>query len=463
MKKILQHVALFMFGSLLLTGSANAQLTLGSYTVDTTYVAVSLDTPWEITWGKDNFIWLTERIGNIWRLNPQTKQRKLIYKIPGVYESSESGLLGLALHPNFPDSNFVYAAYNYRLNNTTLERLSKFTYSVQGDTIISERTLIEGIKGGSTHDGSRLIFGPDGHLYMTTGDAQDRATPQNTNSLNGKVLRFTSSGAVPADNPFDNHVWSFGHRNSQGLVFAPNGNLLNSEHGEAQDDELNLIAKGGNYGWPNIEGACNDADELDFCNTNNVEEPLFAWTPTIATAGIDIYQGAMFPDLQGKVLLTSLKDNLKVLTLNSTYDEVTSETEELTGLLGRIRDLCIGPDGAIYIATSNRDGRGTPRAQDDKIIKFTNAAVTATQVRTDASAFAVYPNPGNGHFYIRGFNSDMTILEVYQSTGALVLTRLIQSETIDLSLLSPGMYFYKIKDAQGNVMKEDKIVVDKNR
>ena len=172
--------------------------------------------------------------------------------------------------------------------------------------------------------------------------------------LNGKILRLNLDGTIPADNPVSgNPYWSFGHRNPQGLVYA-NNILYSSEHGPSNDDEINIIEKGRNYGWPDVQGFCNTSGEQSFCAANNVKEPIEAWTPTIATSGLDYYNKDLIPQWKNSLLLATLKDaTLYQLKLDNTFTSVSSGNEYFRSKYGRLRDICISPEGKVYICTSN--------------------------------------------------------------------------------------------------------------
>lgn len=351
---------------------ANAQstLTLDSTTLQISVIANGLSVPWEIIWGPDNWIWMTERAGTISRLNPETGEKIEIYEIPDCYEQQESGLLGMALHPDFPDTPYLYVAYTYLQSSNIIERLTRYTYN--GTTLVSPLILLDNIPGNSTHDGCRLLISPDYKLFMTTGDAQDQSAPQNLSAINGKLLRMNLDGSVPADNPIaGSRVWSWGHRNAQGLVIGDNGIMYSSEHGPTNDDEFNIIYGNRNYGWPTVQGFCNTPTETTFCTNNNVVEPLAAWTPTLAVAGIDYYNHPAIPEWQNSVLMAVMKSQrLMRLRLSPDGTQLLDQTNYLQNEFGRIRDLCISPTGDVYISTTNRDayGSGAP----DRIIRLSN-------------------------------------------------------------------------------------------
>jgi glucose/arabinose dehydrogenase len=328
----------------------------GNLTTET--LVSNLNFPWEILWGPDNFIWVTERQGKVSRVNPQTGQVIPVATIAEVASTTNfNGLLGMALHPQFSTNPFVYLIYNYfSTTGQYLEKIVRFTYD--GTTLTSPMTLVDGIigkiGGDFIHNGSRLMIGPDMKLYATTGDANQRFDfPQNPNSLNGKVLRVNLDGSIPSDNPFGNAVWAIGQRNPQGLVFA-NDKLYSSMHGETTNDEINIIEKGRNYGWPFVEGFCDLPAEQTFCAANNVVEPIYAWTPTIAPSGLDFYNNNYIAQWKNSLLLAVLKDKKMIqLKLNDNGSAIDGVHEFFVNQFGRLRDIAISPDGKVYICTDN--------------------------------------------------------------------------------------------------------------
>ena len=317
-----------------------------------------LNFPWEILWGPDNFIWFTEREGRVKRMNPQTGETILVATISEVASTTAfNGLLGMAVHPQFSANPYVYLVYNYfGTNGDYLEKIVRYTYS--GGTLIAPMVLVDGIVGkiggDFIHNGSRLVIGPDMKLYATTGDANLRFDlPQNPTSFNGKVLRVNLDGSIPADNPYGNAVWTVGHRNAQGLVFAL-GRLYSSENGETTNDEINIIERGRNYGWPFVEGFCDLPAEKSFCADNNVKEPIYAWTPTVAPSGTEFYNSNHISQWKRSLLVTFLKDQkLRQIKLNAAGTAVESVNEYFVGEFGRLRDVAISPDGKVYLCTDN--------------------------------------------------------------------------------------------------------------
>lgn len=318
-------------------------------------IVSNLSFPWEIIWGPDGFIWMTERGGKISRVHPGTGAVTPLLTITEVTAQGEGGLLGMVLHPNFSVTPQVFVAYNYNSSSGYREKVVRYTYN--GTTLTSPAIIVDSIRGSTNHNGCRLLITPDLKLFISTGDAETTSLPQHTSSVNGKILRVNLDGTVPADNPIPgNRIWSFGHRNPQGLVYV-NNRLYSSEHGPASDDEINIIEKGRNYGWPDVPGKCDAGGEQTFCTANNVREPIQIWTPTIAPSGIDYYNSNLIPQWKNSLLVATLKNRrLMQLRLNSDGNAVDSIAEYLTGKYGRMRDVCISPEGKVYICTSNGAG-----------------------------------------------------------------------------------------------------------
>jgi glucose/arabinose dehydrogenase len=343
----------------------------GADSVVSETVAGGFDTIWELAWGPDNAIWVTERPGTISRVNPTTGAKTAIGQLT-VAEIGEGGLLGMAFHPDFAQQPYIYLMHTYASGGTR-NRLVRMRYN--GTSLGAAEPLLENIPGSSIHNGARIAVGPDRLLYVSTGDASDPSNSQNRNSTAGKILRLTLDGAPAPGNPFNNATYSYGHRNPQGIVFdRSNGFLYITEHGPGDNDEVNRVEMGRNYGWPNVRGKC-DGDagsgEIPFCQTNNVVEPLVNWTPTIAPAGADLYAADRIAGWRGSLLFTALAGRaLYRLTLSSDGRQVVSQERLYHGTFGRLRDVLVGPDGVVYLATSNKDGRGSPGPQDDRIIRL---------------------------------------------------------------------------------------------
>lgn len=312
----------------------------------------NLSHPWELLWGPDNVIWMTERGGRISRVNPDNGTVTNIFTIPDVRSMGEGGLLGMVLHPTFNVNPQVFVAYNYDKSGTYTQKIVRYTYN--GTTLISPVIILDNIPASSIHNGCRLVISSDMKLFITTGDAANQPSAQNINSLSGKVLRINLDGSIPSDNPVNsNPLWSLGLRNSQGLVFVKE-KLFSSEHGPNIDDEINIISKNRNYGWPTVNGFCNESSEQSFCNSNNVAEPIKSWTPTLAVSGMDFYDNDAIPQWKNSLILATLKDQtLYQLKLNAGADKVDQTKEIFRANYGRLRDVCVAPDGRVFVATAN--------------------------------------------------------------------------------------------------------------
>jgi len=321
--------------------------------------------PWEIIWGKDNRIWMTERGGTISRINPDNGATEFSFAIPEVKSQGEGGLLGMALHPDFKTNGYLYVVYDYINNNNYRAKLVRFTYA--HNTLTNPVVLIDGIQAAGIHNGSRLWItnGANPKIFMSTGDASNQDLPQQTNTLNGKILRLNLDGSIPADNPFPgNPVWSYGHRNPQGLVMV-NNTFYESEHGPDVEDEVNIIEKGRNYGWPQVEGPCNGS-ELPFCNSHHVAEPIWSTgNKTLAVSGLDYYNSTLIPQWTNSLLLMTLKNSSIIqLKLSANGRTISSTGSFFKDEWGRLRDICISPSGKVYVCTSN--------GSNDMIIEITD-------------------------------------------------------------------------------------------
>lgn len=324
--------------------------------IATEIVAENLDIPWGIAFLSDGQLVFTERAGKVKLLD-----KGVVHEVAGVVHLGESGLQGIAVDPNFKENGFVYLYYTYSRSNGLFNRVSRFILS--NNTLEKETVILENIPGNVFHDGGRIRFGPDGKLYVATGDAGKAELAQDLNSLAGKILRLNPDGSVPADNPFGSLVYSFGHRNSQGFDWHPEtGVLLATEHGSSKRDEVNLIIKGNNYGWP-----------LKLCN-EGIEAKAFVeallcfdeWT--LAPSGAAFYSGNKL-QLKNHFIYTGLRgEQLRVLSLEN--GKILSDKKLLDGF-GRIRDVVQGPDGWLYFATNNTDGRGSAKPGDDRIYRIT--------------------------------------------------------------------------------------------
>lgn len=358
---------LYIVTILLATFQTQAQQTVqvGNTTLNVREVIGGLNVPWEIIWGPDNMIWFTERHGLISRMDPETGARTTIANLTSlVWAQSESGLLGMALHPNFDQTPWVYVVYTYTVSGTT-RREKMVRYEWNGTSLVNPQTMIDGILAGTTHDGSRLMFLPDNTILMTTGDAQNTATPQDVNSLSGKMLRLNDDGTIPADNPIPNsYVYNTGHRNSQGLCMGPFGKVYSTMHGATTNDELNIIVPGGNYGWPTVEGYCTTPSEQTACAAmTNYQDPIAIWHEgsTIAPGDLIYYTHEAIPEFQNHFIIAILKNKHLIRLRVDDVDGTTVAFQEnlFTNNWGRLRDVCMAPDGRLFIATNGANWSNT--------------------------------------------------------------------------------------------------------
>ena len=331
----------------------------------------NLEVPWSLVFLPDGRALVSERPGRIRLIQDGNLQEKPYLSVDAA-RVGEAGLMGIAVHPQFPMEPYIYAMYTYRKGGDLLNRVARFRD--RGGTGSFDRVIIDTIPGARFHDGGRIAFGPDGMLYVTTGENFISALAQDLSSLAGKVLRVTPEGNIPADNPFiDSPVYSYGHRNPQGIAWQPDtGRLFESEHGPSGEfgrfahDEINIITKGGNYGWPHVIGSLGKEPYID---------PIIVWKETTPPGGITFYKGNLLGHLRGDLFVATLRSRALV-RIKFDADTRIQKIERWfaqdfkSGRYGRLRDVVSGPDGALYFTSSNRDGRGNPASDDDKIYRI---------------------------------------------------------------------------------------------
>jgi quinoprotein glucose dehydrogenase len=334
----------------------------------------NLEIPWSLVFLPDGRALVSERPGRI-RLIKDGKLQDEPYVVLDVAHEGEGGLMGLTLHPEFPKKPYLYAMHTYQKERDLYNRVVRLKDA--GNKLIFDRVIIDKIPGGRFHNGGRISFGPDGMLYITAGETFKGELAQDLKSLGGKILRITGEGGIPGDNPFKGSpVYSYGHRNPQGLSWHPETkDLFESEHGPSGEslrfahDEIDIITKGGNYGWPNVIGAPGQKPYVD---------PLIVWKETTPPSGITFYDGKLLPNHKGDLFVATLRSEalirVKLKAEGGRYHITAIERWFAKGYkdgkYGRIRDVVVGPDGALYFLTNNRDGRGTPRDGDDKIYRI---------------------------------------------------------------------------------------------
>ena len=519
-------------------GISQNPITNGSnWTVTNITANNHLNYPNEITYGPDGNLWITERVGErLVRVSPVTgtNSKTIMLDLTAkVYRTNnQDGLLGFAIHPdlyaniNTNTNNYVYLAYTYWDTSTRKMRIERYTYNSGTGTLNSSSatTIIENIPGSNDHNGGRLKIGPDLKLYYTVGDQGfnqgndlNSCTPIGAQVLPtstgdyanypGKILRLDLDGGIPTDNPtfggIKSHVFSIGHRNPQGIIFAQDGKLYSSEHGPKVDDELNLIEAGKNYGWPEISGYYDDqgyefcdwsssVDCADFSTSSpcpvdvtsipettsgmpsNFAPPLgtynstvatdptgnwFNW-PTIGPSSIDIYEGGLIPNWGKSLLITSLKRGTIYRTkLNAAGSALEDGTyEEFHSSDDRYRDIALDPDGATFYAiTDNTGGTSGPSGTTGKpiqnpgvIVKIEYTGGTLTADTGNKNNFYIYPNPTTDHLNI-SFNYLAPInIGIYTINGQLVkvVEEVRNNDQINISKLPTGIYFLSFSSSE---------------
>lgn len=312
--------------------------------------------PWGLVFLDSNTALVTERNGSI-RIIENGVLREEPYLLVPTDESGEGGLMGIEKHPNFPETPYIYVMHTTKDDN----RVSRIKH--EGGFGVYDGPIIKGLDKGRNHNGGRIKFGPDGYLYITTGEQFRAERAQSLDTLSGKILRIREDGGIPEDNPFQNAIYSYGHRNSQGLAWSGRGSLFSSEHGPSGEfgifanDEINKIVKGGNYGWPNVVAKAND---------NRFIDPILVWQESaVPPSGMAFWGNRLFvATLRSKALIEiDLDENEEIISVKRWL------TQESGQSFGRLRDVVFFGD-SLYVLTSNRDGRGVPDERDDKILQI---------------------------------------------------------------------------------------------
>lgn len=332
-------------------------------------VLSNLEIPWSIVFDKAGTMYFTERPGRLQMLAKGNSWPTLIANIEEVRHRGEGGLMGLTLHPNFETNGLLYLSYTFDDRNKLGNRIVR--YRLKDGKLLERRDILASLPGSSVHNGCRIKFGPDGKLYVTTGDAAERSIAQDRSSLGGKILRLNDDGSIPSDNPDPKSaLYALGVRNPQGIDWHPvTGHLFETEHGPSGfdgpggGDEVNIIEAGKNYGWPIIH----HKDKRD-----GMESPLLEYTPAVAPAAGMFYRGSAFPEFRNNFFFAGLRGQRiqRVVLERANPRKVIKEEALLLGEFRRIREVTEGPDGYIYFSTSNRDGRATPFNSDDRILRL---------------------------------------------------------------------------------------------
>ena len=329
-----------------------------SFQVET--YADGFEIPWGMAFLPDNRMMVTDRIGDLWIVEKDGKDKlKVSGEIPNVRSKGQGGMLDVAVHPDFNTNSYIYLSfsdYSENKSHTSLIRAKLVNNSLVNSQIIF-RPEEKFFTKRSLHFGSRIIFDDKGFIFFCIGDRGDRDLAQNLDMPNGKMYRIRDDGTIPIDNPFYytkgaiKSIWSYGHRNPQGLAIHPSTRQLwEAEHGPRGGDEVNIILRGHNYGWPVITYGKNYSGTIisKLTHHEGMDQPVFHWTPSIAVCGIAFYEGSQFPEWKNNLLATSLKyerlHRVELDGMNMVKDEIIFEAES------RVRDVEVGPDGIIYVA-----------------------------------------------------------------------------------------------------------------
>jgi glucose/arabinose dehydrogenase len=356
-----------------LTGNTISRSALHDYRVVT--VVDALVQPWSIAFLPDGEVLITERPGRLRVMREGTLLPEPVEGVPKVFHTSQGGLLEVMPHPNFASNRLIYLSFSKPGATERQATTALVRGRYEGNRLTNVEQLFESISQGRNHFGGKIAFDRNGYLFLTLGDRQvpsqgdlEAHPAQDLSNHHGKIVRLHDDGRVPVDNPFANRpgarpeIWSYGHRNVQGLAIHPEtGDVWTNEHGPQGGDELNRIQSGRNYGWPVIGFGVNYQTGLAIhtgTHREGMEQPAHVWVPSIGTSGLMIYTGDRFPEWRGSFFVGGMaRHRLARLTLEG--QRVTSE-ETLVPQMGRIRDVRQGPDGYIYLVTDNREGKPTP-------------------------------------------------------------------------------------------------------
>ena len=507
----------------LVQGSANETFTMRT-------IIANQRMPHDLVYGPDGNIWYTERFaGRVSFVNPVTGIKRTVLTLGSlmVRAGGQDGLMGLALHPGFLTGKpFVYISYTYESTSSTVRktRIARYSYNFGTQNLESPVTILENIPGSNDHNSARIAIGPDLKLYYSVGDMgagqfDNISRPNNAQNINiyeGKILRLNSEpdglgSWIPTDNPFGNAVYSFGHRNPQGLVWGNvNGVdiLYSDEHGPFSDDEINVIEQGRNFGWPNVIGWCDGnyngrttggftiANEQSNCLALNAKEPLrslfpvsnppsggdnMTW-PSVGPSGSDFYGSLAIPGWENSLLIANLKKGtVSRYKLSSDGLSIISDTIHYFRGLGRFRDVVVSPDGLkIYVACDSSGSTSGPTggvtatpANAGSILEFTyqppagartyNQLLTESQIQNDTrnKNIDVYPNPASNYFVVYNYDLSNSMISLYDISGKLIMTKQTKdlATRMDVDNLPNGVYVLTIKGTDGKMKRTEKMII----
>jgi len=335
------------------TGAYVAHVQLDSTTLIATEVMNGLESPWDISVDPEGWIWVTELDGVVSRVNPESGEVMKLLQLRDINRSRGRGLWTKVLHPDFDQHPYLFLFYSFAEQELG-SRIVRYTFT--GDTLTERKLILDDLPGGRGHNGSRMMIGPDNKLWMGTGDSHRGDLAQNPATYHGKVLRMNLDGSIPDDNPFPgSRVWSTGHRNIQGITHGK-GHIYTSEHGAAAHDEVNLIKKGRNYGWPDVQGFCDSDTERQYCRDSLIVEPLVAFDPAVPPAGMEYYDFDAIPEWKNSLLMSTLRvQTLRVLHLDDSGEQIENIQIFFQQHFGRLRDVAVDQQGRIFLLTSNTD------------------------------------------------------------------------------------------------------------
>lgn len=431
--------------------------------IDYEVLAHHLRVPWDMDLDHEGNIWFTERDGTISRLNPFTGDLKLIHWEEDTFETPEnSGMHALSLHPQFAQNGWIYV-------HTCVDKFGAWLYRYRFDftnEVLTDREELIRFSANSSHNGSRIVWDSPTTFFMTMGDAYTRLRfPQDTMAINGKVLHFDQDAKPAEGNPMaDSPVWSIGHRNPQGITMAPDGQVVVVEHGPEAYDEINIIERFRNYGWPRVLGYCDTPEEAGACDSLDVVEPWDVWDPTQAPSAVAYYGRDELP-FEGSLLVSMLKAHrLEQVDFSTKAHTVWLEEE-----FGRLRDVLVAPDGSLLLCTSNCEivAGASHRELDDRIIRLYNPEHHSPWRTSawDIHAEGEVRDAGNGAVWAASYARESKLtLTIYDASGATALgpQALDGVFFVDQTELSAGVYHVLITD-QGDQTVDFKRVLLRER
>ena len=351
----------------------NGQIILDSLQLNLVDWSNIMMQPWDVeSIGEDTLLVTHRESGQIVKHDLVQNTQLMVYNVSDLAAEVQGGLMGMAVHPDFPEVNSIYIVNtHYNEEFMVLVRIQELTYNFGTNELDYVQDVVSDILGAQSNIGGRLMIGSDEKLYLTMGELDDNQLAQDENGPHGKILRYNLDGTIPADNPIaGNPMYTLGHRNPQGICEGLDGSLYISEHGAFTNDEVNMLEAGRNYGWPLTSGPCNEGNQAT-CDEINMMEPMAWWTPNIAPGGLAYFNHETVPTWQNSLLLAVMKgESLIQLQLDESGEEIVEQNVFLENEIGRIRDIEITENGRIFLITSNTDLFGSPDEFDDHLYEL---------------------------------------------------------------------------------------------